>query len=166
MTEEPATPSHAHGSTTGSEDAWDLSFIDGMIVHHQGAIEMAQEVLTEAEHEELRTFAQAIIDAQTAEIAQMQSWREAWFAGESQSDVASHDMGNMNISDDASLPFDQRFLEAMISHHEGALNMAADADAQSSHDEIRTLAAAIQSAQRAEIEQMRAWLQEWYGVEQ
>lgn len=160
-----STQGHAHGSESAHSEAWDLVFIDGMIVHHQGAIDMAQEVLVEAEHEALRAFAQTIIDAQTAEIAQLQGWRAAWFAGEPPSDVASHDMGDMEISDDTSLPFDQRFLQAMISHHEGALGMAADADAQSDHEEIRTLAAAIVQAQTAEIAQMRAWLQEWYGIE-
>ncbi len=164
--DEHATESHAHVPIAGSTDAWDLHFIDGMIVHHQGAIDMAQQVLVEAEHEELRTFAQAIIEAQTAEVAQMQEWRAAWFADQPQSNIASHDMGDMSIAEDASLPFDQRFLQAMISHHEGALSMAADADTQSGHEEIRTLATAIQQAQTAEIEQMRAWLQEWYGVDQ
>lgn len=161
-----AAEGHAHDAATSDQEDFDLPFIDGMIVHHRGAIDMANEALDESQHDELRTFAQGIIDAQTAEIAQMQGWREAWFAGEPQSEVESHEMGEMSISEDSNVPFDQRFLQAMISHHEGALSMAGDAISKSEHDEIRTLATTIQQAQQAEIAQMRAWLQEWYGIEE
>lgn len=164
IVENESAASHAHGAAAESTDAWDKHFLDGMIVHHEGAVEMAQQAVDQAEHTELRTFAEAIITAQTAEIAQMQEWREIWFPGEPVGEVDSHDMGAMSVADDESLPFDQRFLQAMISHHEGALAMANDAESESGRDEIRTLAAAIQEAQQQEIEQMRAWLQQWYGV--
>jgi uncharacterized protein (DUF305 family) len=56
-----------------------LRFIDSMIPHHESAISMAQQALAEAEHDEIRQMAQAIIDTQAAEIAQLQAWRKAWF---------------------------------------------------------------------------------------
>jgi uncharacterized protein (DUF305 family) len=59
---------------------FDLAFIDAMIPHHQSAIMMAQVALARAEHPELKSLAQAIIDAQQREIAQMQTWRTAWSA--------------------------------------------------------------------------------------
>jgi Spy/CpxP family protein refolding chaperone len=73
------------------------------------------------------------------------------------------EMGDMALSEDESLPLEQRFIEAMISHHEGAVHMAAMALEQAEHEEIRTLAEAIITAQEAEIEQMQSWLEEWYG---
>jgi uncharacterized protein (DUF305 family) len=57
---------------------FDLAFIDAMIPHHQSAIMMAQVALERAEHPELKSLAQAIVDAQRREIEQMQAWREAW----------------------------------------------------------------------------------------
>lgn len=60
-------------------EPFDLAFIDRMISHHQAAIGMAEVVLVAGEREEIRTFAQAVIDDQSAEIAQMQVWREQWF---------------------------------------------------------------------------------------
>lgn len=60
-------------------DAFDAAFISEMIVHHQGAVEMAQLALTNAQHQEIKDLAQAIITAQNKEIADMQSWQQAWY---------------------------------------------------------------------------------------
>src|SRR5688572_28798666 len=77
------TPEHnAHGdAATIASIPFDANFIDSMLEHHQGAIDMAEMALEQAEHEEIRTLAQEIIVAQTSEIEQMQSWRNEWFAG-------------------------------------------------------------------------------------
>jgi len=149
-----------------SEALFDAMFIDSMIEHHQGAIDMAEMALEQAEHEELRSLAEAIIAAQTSEIEQMQNWRSQWFPDLAATEGMAMDMGQMTISEDESIPFDQRFIEAMISHHQGAIDMAEMALEQAEHEEIRTLAEAIIAAQTAEIEQMRGWLQEWYNVTQ
>jgi uncharacterized protein (DUF305 family) len=61
------------------EGPFDAMFIDSMIPHHQGAIMMAEECLDTAEHEELRQMALQIIEAQEAEIEQLQQWREEWY---------------------------------------------------------------------------------------
>lgn len=58
-------------------------------------------------------------------------------------------------------PFDIRFIDAMIPHHESAIMMAQMAQQQAGKPEIKQLAAAIISAQTAEIEQMKQWRAEW-----
>jgi uncharacterized protein (DUF305 family) len=50
-----------------------------MISHHQGAIDMAEMALAQAEHEEIRTLSEEIVAAQTAEIEQMQAWLAEWY---------------------------------------------------------------------------------------
>jgi len=62
---------------TGAE--FDKAFIDDMIPHHQGAVEMAELVLTSTDRPELKKLAQEIIDAQTKEIKMMQEWQKEWF---------------------------------------------------------------------------------------
>ena len=67
------------GDMAGMMGQFDLMFIDMMIPHHASAVAMAQVAVTRAEHPELRTLAENIIASQSAEIDQMEAWREAWF---------------------------------------------------------------------------------------
>ncbi len=61
-----------------SGDEFDRSFLELMIVHHQGALDMAKEVMTSGKHEELKQLAQNILTTQQQEIDQMKAWQEAW----------------------------------------------------------------------------------------
>jgi uncharacterized protein (DUF305 family) len=57
---------------------FDKEFVRQMIPHHQMAVRMAQMASGRAAHPEIRTLAQSIIKSQSAEIAQMQGWQQAW----------------------------------------------------------------------------------------
>jgi uncharacterized protein (DUF305 family) len=152
-----------HATMVDASQPFDTQFIDSMIEHHQGAIGMAEVALEQAEHKEIRTLAEDIIAAQSAEIEQLQSWRSEWYPDLAPTGGMEMAMGTMGINEDASVPFDQRFIGAMISHHQGAIDMAQMALEQAEHEEVRTLAEAIIAAQTAEIEQMLGWLADWYG---
>jgi len=65
---------------TGEE--YEEAFLRGMIVHHLGAVRMAEELLEETDRPELRTFAQDIINVQSEEVETMKGWLEAWFSNE------------------------------------------------------------------------------------
>jgi uncharacterized protein (DUF305 family) len=58
-------------SLTGS--AFDTAWAEGMIAHHEGAIQMAQDVIEDGVNSTIRTLARVIISTQTSEIAQLQS---------------------------------------------------------------------------------------------
>lgn len=60
-------------------DAFDQVFLSEMIIHHQGAVQMAQLALTNAKHKEIKDLATAIIAAQNKEIADMQTWEKVWY---------------------------------------------------------------------------------------
>lgn len=64
-------------------EPFDRAFIDMMIPHHQGAIEMARIELDKGVDAETRKLAEAIIAAQAKEIEQMNGWREDWFGAAS-----------------------------------------------------------------------------------
>lgn len=57
--------------------------------------------------------------------------------------------------------FDKSFLEAMIVHHEGAIEMAKEAKEKGQHPEVKKMAEDIISVQTKEIEQMKSWISEW-----
>jgi uncharacterized protein (DUF305 family) len=61
------------------DETFDLRFIEAMIPHHQGAIEMAKDVLSKTERLDVRTLAEAILSSQSQEIEQMKAWRQAWY---------------------------------------------------------------------------------------
>ena len=60
-----------------SWDELDKAFLEWMIPHHQGAIDMA-EYLVDAKHPELKQMGLEIIEAQQGEINQMNTWLEEW----------------------------------------------------------------------------------------
>lgn len=149
----------------------DAQFLAAMIEHHQGALEMAEIALERAEHAEVRELASEIIAAQRAEIEQMRAWQREWFGAEATpGGHAGHGMSAEEMGMDVDLdelrraePFDRAFLEAMIRHHEGAVRMAEQIRSSTERPELRELADDIIATQQAEIEQMRAWLADWYG---
>ena len=61
---------------TGSE--FDKKFLELMIEHHQQAIDMSKYAEANAGHQEIKDLAKQIIDAQEAEITQMQEWQMEW----------------------------------------------------------------------------------------
>ncbi|MDQ5890000.1 MAG: hypothetical protein QG609_493 [Patescibacteria group bacterium] len=60
-------------------DEFDMAFISEMILHHEGAVEMAELALTNAGHQEIKDLAQAVISAQNKEISDMKTWQMTWF---------------------------------------------------------------------------------------
>jgi uncharacterized protein (DUF305 family) len=60
-------------------------------------------------------------------------------------------------------PFDLAFIDAMIPHHQSAIDAAKAAEKSAQRPEIKQLAAEIVAAQQREIDQMKAWRTSWYG---
>lgn len=73
------TQSHTENNLAGKTgDEFDKAFISEMIVHHQGAIEMAKLAENQARHTEIKQLSKDIITAQEQEIHQMQQWQANW----------------------------------------------------------------------------------------
>jgi uncharacterized protein (DUF305 family) len=159
-------------SSDAASQPYDLQFIDTMTHHHQGAIDMAKMALTKSQNEEVKKFAQKIIDDQNKEIAQMKDWREKWFAGKpaamnmempgmngSMKMMSGDEMKKMEAA--SGKDFDIHFLDMMTPHHAGAVTMAKEALTKAEHPEIKTLANQIIRAQEAEIKMMGDWKAKW-----
>jgi hypothetical protein len=89
---------------------FDAGFIDDMIIHHEGAVVMAEEALAQADRAEVRELAEAIMAAQATEIEQMQAWRAEWFPDVEATEGMGMDMGMMSVPEDAAKPYDQRWI--------------------------------------------------------
>ena len=68
----------------GANADFDRMFLQMMIPHHEAAITMAQQALTQAEHPEIKTLAQRIVTTQQAEIGEMQGYLRAWYGAQAQ----------------------------------------------------------------------------------
>jgi uncharacterized protein (DUF305 family) len=140
----------------------DQDFLTQMIEHHEGAIAMAKEAEQKSKRSEIKDFASDIISAQSGEISSMYTWRQDWFKDEGHVNMRmGADMPSMAISlGESDAEFDQRFLEAMITHHEGAIKMATSVLLPTQREEIHDLAKNIIATQSKEIITMQSWLKE------
>lgn len=143
----------------------DIDFAMNMIAHHQQAIEMADLVLEkEGVDDRVLNLALAIKEAQGPEISTMTSWLESW--GENSMPGMDHGDGMMSDDDMTTLEnaagaeASSLFLEQMIEHHQGAIDMAEqEVDAGENPDAI-ALAQQIIDAQTTEITTMQELLAE------
>ncbi|MEJ7704409.1 MAG: DUF305 domain-containing protein [Geodermatophilaceae bacterium] len=145
-------------------NAADVTFATDMIPHHRQAVEMAEMAASHAESPEVLQLAEEIAGAQEPEIETMSGWLQGW--GEPLPDeMGGMDMGGMpgmmseermQGLDEASGPaFDEMFLEMMIEHHTGAIQMAQTEQSDGRYADAIELAEQIESAQQAEIETMK-----------
>ena len=148
-----------HGSAMSSDETM---FAQMMIPHHEQAVTMSELALENTANPDVIALATAIRDAQGPEIEQMKSWLD----GKSESHMHDMEMGGMlteaELKELASLKgmaFDQMFLNAMIAHHEGALDMVSMIK-DSTNDEVKKLYENIVTSQSAEIEAMKALLKQ------
>jgi len=142
----------------------DVMFVQMMIPHHEQAVEMAELAPGAGASPEVQELAAAIAAAQGPEITQMEAMLDRWGVGQMM-DHSGHQMAGMVSDADmdrlratSGASFDRLFLELMIAHHEGAIDMAQDPLANGEDPELRTLLEAIVEAQTAEIAQMQQML--------
>ncbi len=147
----------------------DVTFATEMIPHHQQAVEMAELAADRAQSPEVRQLAEDIEAAQGPEIETMTQWLMNW--GQ-ETPVGSMDHGDMGHGDSQEMPgmmdeaemtqlmksdgaaFDQMFLQMMVEHHEGAIEMARTERANGENPDAVALAEQIESDQEAEIGEM------------
>lgn len=136
----------------------DLMFAQMMIPHHQQAIDMSDLALIAASDEKVKSLAEEIAAEQGPEIEQMKSWLDDQGASEHMGHsmgmngmVSESDMAKLMESSGAD--FDKLFLELMIAHHKGAIEMS-QMVLDSNNPEARALGRAIIESQTKQIAYM------------
>jgi uncharacterized protein (DUF305 family) len=169
-TQEPAAGATAPAGSAAEFNDADVMFAQGMIPHHEQAIEMADIALDPnvGAGPAVIDLATRIKGGQDPEIEQMKGWLESWGQPMQMDMSDGHDMagmdGMMTVEEMDELgtmtgpAFDRMWMEMMIRHHEGAIEMADTVKADGSNADVRTLADAIIGAQQAEIAEMQALL--------
>ena len=137
----------------------DIMFTTMMIPHHEQAIEMADLILDEDGIDpEVVALAETIKAAQGPEIELMESWLDDW--GTDMGDMGGMGDGMMSDTDMQALEdatgdeASRLFLEQMIEHHEGAIDMAQTEVDDGENPDVVSLAESIIQSQTAEIATM------------
>ncbi|EFQ82885.1 hypothetical protein HMPREF0063_12094 [Aeromicrobium marinum DSM 15272] len=162
--------SGSDSTSAGDFNDADVTFAQEMIPHHRQAVEMSDLAATRSTDPDILALADEIIAAQDPEIALMTGWLDDW-----DEDVPG-DMGDMSGMDhggDGQMAgmmspeqmsdlrgstgpeFDRLFLEQMIEHHEGALEMAVREQSDGRFTDAIALAQEIERTQMAEIARMK-----------
>jgi uncharacterized protein (DUF305 family) len=156
-------------ATSGSFNDADVAFAQGMIPHHEQAVEMADMALdpTAGAGAKIAALAKAIKASQDPEIATMKGWLTAWgkdasgaMAGMDHSTgampgmMSGADMTTLGKSKGAE--FDKIWATMMIDHHKGAIEMANTELKSGQAAEAKTLATAVIKGQQKEVDQMTA----------
>jgi len=148
----------------------DERFIDMMAAHHQMAIDMARVEQRKGTRPELLALAADIIAAQQKEIDELKALKQARFGSSRVPTQMNHaemeNSGMMMPEEMGQQPdVDKAFIDSMLPHHAGALEMATVALRRSGIAELRTLSRTIIDAQSAEIGQLGEYRKAWYGTQ-
>lgn len=167
----PVTQAPSGATEAAALNTADVEFAQGMIAHHEQAIEMAEIALDPSvgASPEVLDLATRIKGGQDPEVELMTAWLTA--AGEPvvMDTSEGHDMSSMDgmmtaeqmdaMAAMTGTGFDTMWLEMMIAHHEGAISQSQTVKANGSNADVMTLADEIIGAQQAEITEMQALLQ-------
>lgn len=142
----------------------DNDFAMMMMMHHQGAIDMANAELKDGKDVTLKEIAQMMITAQTQEIAQLDAFLQGHPAHLNVPEFDSKMMMGMEkMGRNADLQVingntDHDFAMLMIGHHQSAIEMAQMELDYGTHEEMKTMASKIIEEQQKEIKDLQEWL--------
>ncbi|MDX3747978.1 DUF305 domain-containing protein [Streptomyces sp. AK08-02] len=160
------------GAKTEAYNAQDVTFAQGMIPHHKGALAMAEEAAVKASSAEVKSLAARIEKAQTPEIETMTGWLKTWGKDVPTSTQSMPGMESMEGTEGTGgmepMPgmdhnasgkeFDKNFLTMMIEHHKGAVTMATTEKAKGEYGPATSMADDVIRTQNAEITEMKELL--------
>ena len=165
------------GTSAGEDAAFndaDVTFAQRMIPHHQQAVQMAQMARERAADARVLELARRIEAAQQPEIDALAGWLEEWGVEDSGTGGMDHggmDHGGGMMSEDdmdalmaaSGAEFDRLFLQQMIVHHAGAVDMATTESAEGQNTGAVAMAGTIRDTQNAEIGEMNQLLTDLGG---
>jgi uncharacterized protein (DUF305 family) len=154
--------------TVAAHNADDIMFAQMMIPHHEQAVELAGLAAEHTTNQAVLTLASTISAQQQPEINAMKALLLQWDVDpNAMGDHGGHGAGMQGMVDDATMTklkslngpqFDTLWLQAMIGHHQGAIEMAKAEIANGQSVDMKAMATNMVTAQQAEINQMKQML--------
>lgn len=145
-------------SKMSSQTYSDRAFLSGMIPHHKAAVVMSEDVLKNGKDKQVKKWAQQTIADQNKEISLMEGWLAELGGIDKEAAAMMETSMSAMMQGDMKGDADYNFVVMMIPHHVGALEMSAEALANSQNEKLANLAQQIVIAQTNEIMAYRKWL--------
>jgi uncharacterized protein (DUF305 family) len=155
---------------------FDHAFLNAMIAHHKRGQDAANIAVARAEHPELKAFAQDAITTDQAQIEKMKELRRTWYGspgapaallpedekaelpGVETTAAMAEDLSMLKKAE----PFDRAFIDAMIPHHRGAIDMATAAATKAQQPETKALALILARDEQQAIDELTTLRDQWY----
>lgn len=137
----------------------DQRYLNGVISHHLTAIDLSKQALEKSHREEVRSLAEEIIKSDEANIRELMVYKQKWY----KDDRSINSFSKINLGDNDGR-FDLRFLNALIAHHQEAIETAREISGKSTRDEILNLAGSISLNLNKNKLVLEQWRSNWYNV--
>jgi uncharacterized protein (DUF305 family) len=141
-----------------------VDFLQLMIPHHQGAVEMAKYEVTYGKNIEMIQLAKSIIAEQQIEIQMMKKLLSSQHSIEVNNDLSADWAATMNTmmkdmpQGNELKNVDMAFAKVMLPHHQAGIDMAKVLLQHGNDYAVKRMAESIISSQQIEIEQMKHYI--------
>lgn len=153
----------AASSTAPASAEYDLQFIDTMTKHHQMAVMMSEAAVQKGSDAKVKEFGRKGGEEQKKDVERLAAWRQQWYPNASDAHnmqlpgAASMNMDMSHMQTSSGHAFDMMFVDMMIPHHRGALEMSRDALQKAQRQELKDFAQQTIDKQEKEITELEAW---------
>jgi uncharacterized protein (DUF305 family) len=163
QTTQTTQPANEATAPAAAATEYDLQFIDTMTKHHQTAVMMSDIAVQKASTAKVKEFARKVAADQKKEIDRLGEWRRLWYPNAPDSSsmqlpgASSMNMDMSHMQTTSGHAFDMMFVDMMIPHHKGAIEMSRDALQKAQHQELKDFARETIAKQGKEIAELEAW---------
>ena len=157
------TTTTAASSKAPASAEYDLQFIDTMTKHHQMAVMMSETAVQKGTDAKAKEFGRKGAEDQKKDIERLAAWRQQWYANAAEAHnmqlpgAASMNIDMRHMQTSSGHALDMMFVNMMIPHHRGALEMSRDALQKAQRQELKDFAQETIDKQEKEIAELEAW---------
>lgn len=144
----------------GSE--FETMFLQEMIQHHRGAIEMAKLASNQSDRQEVKQFAAKMTQMQQEETDKMTGWLKEWYNATPKEPANAASQKKMQadmakLQNKRGQDFDKAFVDVMSRHHDTGMEMAEQVKEKGTHPELKQFAEKLSGEQKQDIKEMKSW---------
>lgn len=153
-----------------SGEEFEQGYINRVIPHHEGALDMAQIMVYKAPNQDTRDLSEMAIKTQAEEINQLATWQQQWYGQPVSPNPAFvlPDSIPQSLEADSPEVAEAAFLLMFREHHQSVIEMSEmllEREELPHYDELAPMARMVIEGQNEQQQMMADYAQEFYGIE-